>query len=368
MKAHEDLYLSGVAAFALRHSKAIVVVIVGLCAWGTGSIFTLPSGIYPDVAFPRIVVIAERGEDSVENMMIGVTRPMEEAVNAVPGLVRVRSKTIRGGCEMSLDFSPKTDMREALSQTRARIASLLPELPTGISTTIEQQTPSVFPVISFNVRLDAAKARGLIRDGADLDQWVKNDLKPRLSRLPDVFLVTVQGAEIRQIVVEPDPLRLAETQLSLLDLIKIIQESNQVNAVGRLERDYKQFQVLASHELRSIEEVAALPIVTRSGKTIHLQDVARVYAGLADRTSVVTGNGQDAVVVSLFMRFEGKVTALSDRVSETIREITGKLPPGVSITPVYNQADLVRESLGGVRDAIIVGMIFAIAVLWIFLG
>jgi len=368
MKPHEDLYLSGVAAFALRHSKAIVVVIVGLCAWGIGSIFTLPSGIYPDVAFPRIVVIAERGEDSVENMMIGVTRPMEEAVNAVPGLVRVRSKTIRGGCEMSLDFSPKTDMQEALSQTRARIASLLPELPTGISTTIEQQTPSVFPVISFNVSLDAAKARGLIRDGADLDQWVKNDLKPRLSRLPDVFLVTVQGAEIRQIVVEPDPLRLAETQLSLLDLIKIIQESNQVNAVGRLERDYKQFQVLASHELRRTEEIAALPIITRSGKTIHLQDVARVYAGLADRTSVVTGNGQDAVVVSLFMRFEGKVTALSDRVSETIREITGKLPPGVSITPVYNQADLVRESLGGVRDAIIVGMILAIAVLWIFLG
>ena len=219
MKNHDDFYLSGVAGFALRHAKAIVVVIVGFCAWGIGSIFTLPSGIYPDVAFPRIVVIAERGEDSVENMMIGVTRPMEEAVNAVPGLVRVRSKTIRGGCEMSLDFSPKTDMREALSQTRARIASLLPELPTGISTTIEQQTPSVFPVISFNVSLDAAKARGLIRDGADLDQWVKNDLKPRLSRLPDEFHVTVQGAEIRQIVVEPDPLRLAETQLSLLDLI-----------------------------------------------------------------------------------------------------------------------------------------------------
>jgi len=368
MKTHEDLYLSGVAAFALRHSKAIVVVIVGLCAWGIGSIFTLPSGIYPDVAFPRIVVIAERGEDSVENMMIGVTRPMEEAVNAVPGLVRVRSKTIRGGCEMSLDFSPKTDMREALSQTRARIASLLPELPTGISTTIEQQTPSVFPVISFNVSLDPAKARGLIRDGADLDQWVKNDLKPRLSRLPDVFLVTVQGAEIRQIVVEPDPLRLAETHLSLLDLIKIIQESNQVNAVGRLERDYKQFQVLASHELRSTGEIAALPIATRSGKTIHLRDVARVYIGLADRTAVVTGNEQDAVVVSLFMRFEGKVTDLSDRVWETIREITPKLPPGVSITPVYNQAELVHESLGGVRDAIIVGMILAIAVLWIFLG
>jgi CzcA family heavy metal efflux pump len=368
VNTNESFHLSGIAALALRHSKGILIMILGLLAWGISSIFILPSGIYPDVAFPRIVVIAERGEDSVENMMIGVTKPMEEAVNAVPGLVRVRSRTIRGACEMSLDFSPKTDMREALSQTRARIASLLPELPAGISTTIEQQTPSVFPVISFNVSLDSAKARGLIRDGADLDQWVKNDLKPRLSRLPDVFLVTVQGAEIRQIVVEPDPLRLTETHISLLELIKIIQESNAVIAVGRLEKDYNQFQVLASHELKSIDEIAALPIAARSGNTIHLRDVARVYIGLADKTAVVTGNGQDAVVVSLFMRFEGKITALSDNVSETIREITPKLPPGVSITPVYDQAELVRKSLSGVRDAIILGIILAIIVLWIFLG
>jgi CzcA family heavy metal efflux pump len=368
MSNSESSRLTGIAGFALRHSKAIVVIILGLCAWGVASIFILPSGIYPDVAFPRIVVIAERGEDSVENMMIGVTRPMEEVVNAVPGLVRVRSTTIRGACEMSLDFSEKTDMREALSQTRARIASLLPELPAGIETTIEQQTPSVFPCLSFNVSLDPNQARGLIRDGADLDQWVKNDLKPRLSRLQDVFLVTVQGAEIRQIVVEPNPLRLAETHLSLLDLIKILEESNEVIAVGRLEKDYKQFQLLASNELQNIDDIAALPLDTRSGKTIHLRDVADVYIGLADKTAVVTGNGKDAVVVSLFMRFEGKITDLSDRVVKTIEEITPKLPPGVSITPVYNQAELVRESLSGVRDAILIGMILAIVVLWIFLG
>jgi CzcA family heavy metal efflux pump len=269
---------------------------------------------------------------------------------------------------MSLDFSEKTDMREALSQTRARIASLLPELPEGINTTIEQQTPSVFPVMSFNVSLDQTKAKGLIRDGADLDQWVKNDLKPRLSRLQDVFLVTVQGADIRQIIVEPNPLRLAETHLTLPDLIKTLQESNEVIAVGRLEKDYKQYQLLASYELKNIDDIAALPVVTQSGKTIHMRDVAKVYIGLADKTAVVTGNGQNAVVVSLFMRFEGKITAMSDRVLKTIEEISPKLPPGVSITPVYNQAELVRESLSGVRDAIILGMILAIIVLWLFLG
>lgn len=359
---------NGIAAFAIHHQKAFIVFIIGLCLWGIAALFTLPSGIYPDVAFPRIVVIAERGEDSVENMMIGVTRPFEEAVNAVQGLSRVRSKTIRGACELSLDFVPNTDMREALSQTRARIASLLPQLPAGINTTIEQQTPSVFPVISFNVSLNPAAARGLIRDGADLDQWVKNDLKPRLSRLRDVFLVTVQAAEIRQIVVEPDPGRLAETHLTLPDLTRIIKESNQTGAVGRLEKDYKQFQLLAAHELRSIDDIAALPVAAKQGKTVYLRDIARVYPGLADRTAAVTGNGRDSVVVSLFMRFEGKVTDLSDRVTQAIREITPILPPGVAITPVYDQANLVRESLNGVGDAILIGIFLSVAVLWIFLG
>ena len=368
MRDQDSPLSRGIAAFAIHHQKAFIVFIIGLCIWGITAIFMLPSGIYPDVAFPRIAVIAERGEESVENMMIAITRPLEEAVNAVQGLSRVRSKTIRGACELSLDFVPNTDMREALSQTRARIASLLPQLPPGINTTIEQQTPSVFPVISFNVSLNPEEARGLIRDGADLDQWVKNDLKPRLSRLRDVFLVTVQGAEIRQIVVEPDPQRLAETHLSLPDISRIIKESNQVSAVGRLEKDYKQFQLLASHELRSIDDIKALPVISKQGKTVYLQDIAKVYPGLADRTAAVTGNGQDSVVVSLFMRFEGKVTDLSLRVTGAIREITPILPPGVSITPVYDQANLVRESLNGVGDAILIGIFLSVAVLWVFLG
>lgn len=360
--------LSGVAAFALEHRKAILLLTLGLCVWGIAAIFILPSGIYPDVAFPRIVVIAERGEDSVENMLVGVTRPIEETVNAVPGLQRVRSKTVRGGSELSLDFSPRTDMREALSQTRARVASLLPELPPGLTTTIEQQTPSVFPVISFNVSLNPDEAHGLVRNGADLALWAENELKPRLSRLPDVFLVNVQGSDQSQIVIEPDPRRLAETHLTLDDLTQIVQASNSIEAVGILEKDYRQYQLLASHELQTIDQIEAIPVVTRSGKTIHIRDVAKVYRGLADRTSVVTGSLQDSVVVSLFMRFNGKVTELSDNVKKTIEEISPKLPPGVMITPVYDQADLVRDSLGGVRDAILVGMALAILVLWIFLG
>jgi CzcA family heavy metal efflux pump len=363
-----NLRPKSIADYSLHHKKAIILTFILLCLVGFYAIYILPSGIYPDVAFPRIVVIAERGEDSVENMLIGVTKPLEEAINAVPGLTRVRSKTVRGGTEMSLDFAENTDMTEALSQTRARISALLPDLPSAITTTIEQQMPSVFPVISFNVTLDASKATGIIRDGADLKLWAEIELKPRLSRLTYVYMVNVQGSEESQIIVEPDPRRLAESNLNIVDLTNSIGEANVIGAVGVLEKDYKQYQLLASNELQSIENINSLPVVTRSGKTIHVSDVAKVYRGLADQNTKVTGNLKDAVVVSLFMRFNGKVTSLSDLVNETVKGVTPNLPPGVSITPVYDQADLVRASLGGVRDAIIIGMILAILVLWIFLN
>jgi CzcA family heavy metal efflux pump len=352
----------------MHHSRALALVVLGICLWGVVALIQLPSGIYPDVAFPRIVIIAERGEEAADNMMVAVTRPLEEAVGAVQGLRRVRSKTIRGASEISLDFAPSTDMQEALSQTRARVNAALMGLSPPVSAIVERQTPSVFPVISFNVTLDPAVGDGTIKDGADLLNWARLAVKPRLARLPDVFQVSVQGADERQIQVLADPARLAAGGLTLDDLEKALEQANQVGAVGIIEKDYKQYQVLASSRLKSAGQIADLPLTTRQNQTIHLRDVAQVKPGLADRTSVVTGNGRDSVVVSIFMRYGGKVTELSDNVKATLAELKESLPAGVVMLPVYDQADLVRDSISGVRDAILIGMLLTVVVLWAFLS
>jgi len=372
MKTNEPSFKPGPltpAAFSLHHSRAVMLFVAVFCVWGLVALYTLPSGIYPNVHFPRIVVIAERGEDSVENMMVAVTRPIENAVNAVDGLSRVRSKTLRGASELSLDFLPQTDMREALAQTRARVAAAMSLLTPPVDLTIEQQTPSVFPVISFNVSLDHKGGAGGLRDGADLMDWTNLEIKPLISRLPDVFRVTVQGSDVRQIVVEADPARLASTGLTLDDLSKAISESNEIAAVGVLEKNYKQFQILASSAIKQPGDLEQVAIATKSGQTVLLGDVARVSMGIADRTAIVTGNGKDSVVVSVFMRYAGKITQLSDNLKKTLAELAPSLPQqGVSITPVYDQAELVRASMGGVRDAILIGISLTVLVLWLFLS
>ncbi len=358
----------GVAGFALRQRRAIGLAAIGLCAWGAAALASLSSGIYPDLVFPRIVVVAERGEDAVDNLLVGVTRPLEAAVGGVPGVARVRSKTIRGACEMSIELAPGVPANEALAQTRAAVSSLLPSLPAGVRTTVELQTPSIFPVISFNVALDPKAVHGTIADVAELEAWTLAEVRARLSRIDDVFRVTVQGSDERAIVLEVDPARLAATHLSLSDAVRAMKDAQAIEAVGILERDHRRFQVLATSDPRTPEEFEALPLVLRDGTPLRLGDVARARKGTLDRTRIVTGDGADAVVVSVFMRAAGDVVALSDHVWETLRDVTRDAPAGVRIAPVYDQADLVRDALASIREAIGIGMVLAIAVLWAFLA
>src|SRR5436190_23268673 len=109
----------------------------------------MPSSVYPEVTFPRIAVVAKVPDRDVATMDVKVTRPLEEAVTGVIGVAQVRSKTIRGGSELSLDFNPGTDMRRAEQLTWNRIGARRSELPANTELTVEQLTPSIFPILSL---------------------------------------------------------------------------------------------------------------------------------------------------------------------------------------------------------------------------
>ena len=175
----------------------IVLATLLLAVFGFISMLRMPSGIYPEVAFPRITVIAQTPGLAVTTVEVAVTRPIEEAVGTVLGVRQVRSKTVRGASQVDIDFTPGTEMVQALNDVRAKIADINAQFPAGTSTLIERQTPSVFPIISFVVTGG--------RDPSALHDYAYYDLRPRISRIDDVSYVTVQGGDIREIVVEVDP-------------------------------------------------------------------------------------------------------------------------------------------------------------------
>src|SRR5262249_27392661 len=131
--------------------RFIYLAVTLLTAAGIWAAFQLPSAIYPELTFSRITVVAEGTSLGARQQLFSVTRPIEEAVSIVPGVTRVQSRSIRGASEINITFSPSTDLIFALQQVQARVNQIRADLPSGMDIEIERLTPSLFPILSYNL-------------------------------------------------------------------------------------------------------------------------------------------------------------------------------------------------------------------------
>ncbi|MHB1034277.1 MAG: efflux RND transporter permease subunit [Pirellulales bacterium] len=346
-------------AWARPYFGLIVLTTILLTVAGVVSMLRMPSGIYPEVAFPRISVIAQTPGLAVKDVEVGVTRPIEEAVSVVLGVIRVRSKTVRGASELSIDFNPATDMVQALNDVRARMAEVGSQLPPDTSTITERQTPSVFPIISFVVTGG--------RDPSALHDYAYYDLRPRISRINDVSYVTVQGGDIREILVEVQPERLVAVGLSISDIADRLGKEHRLKAVGRIDPGTLQYQILTSSQAKNPLDLENRVIATKNGQPIRLGDLGRVTISHEDRTMAIRANGHDAVALTVFRRLGGNALAVSHDLTGVLDDARKSAPPGVQIVPVYDQGLLVRTAIDNVRDAILIGGAFSVLILLMFL-
>jgi CzcA family heavy metal efflux pump len=334
--------------------RFVYLLVALLSAGGIYAALNLPSAIYPELAFPRVLVVAQGSSLGARQMLFTVTRPIEEAVSIVPGLTRVRSRTIRGGSEISITFSDNTDMTYALQQVQARVNQVRTSLPPGIGIEVERMTPSLFPILSYNLEGG---------DPATLYDIARYQLKPLISRVPGVGRVDVQGSDVREIEVIADPARLAAQRLTYDDLANAIKEATGVSAVGRLPQDYKQYLIVAAQEARTPEDIAA--IVVAHG--LRVRDVATVTLGTEDHVRIIAGDGKPAALLNITRQPGGNTLAIVDSVASLARSVSKTLPPGVKLKAVYDQGALVRDAMKSVRDAMIIGAILAVIILLLFL-
>jgi CzcA family heavy metal efflux pump len=274
-------------------------------------------------------------------------------------VVRVRSKSVRGAAELSIDFAPDTDMIQALNDVRARMAEVGAQLPPGTTTITERQTPSVFPIISFVVTGG--------RDPSALHDYAYFDLRPRISRIPDVSYVTVQGGDVREILVEVEPQALAASNLSIADVADRLNKEHRLKAVGRLDRGPLQYQVLADTLAVDPLDLENIVIADKNGQPIRVRDLGRVAIGHEDRMMAIRSNGEDAVALTVFRRLGGNALAVSRELSVVLADAAKTAPPGVNIKPVYDQGLLVRTAIANVRDAIVIGGAMSVVILFLFL-
>src|SRR2546423_10769887 len=196
--------------FCRRNSRAVFLISAALTLAGLVSLFRLPSNIYPELNFPRIVVLVRAGDLSPDAMLLTVTRPIEEQVSTVLGARRVRSRTIRGGSEISVFFSDTMDMQQALQLVQGRVNEVRGSLPIDTEIQVERLTPTVWPILSLVLN-------GNVPD-ADLRDFAVYNLRPAFSRVPGVARVEVDATDTREISVVIDPQKALAHHLTLPEI------------------------------------------------------------------------------------------------------------------------------------------------------
>lgn len=349
------------ARLVTNQSRAVIVLVGLLCAAGIYAAWQLPIAIFPQTNFPRIAIIVDNGVVPAPQTLVSVTRPIEEAMNGIPGIVRIKSKTSRGAAEVNLFFDWNVDVLQSLQLVQARLSQLSSALPATASIQqVERLTFAVFPVTGYSLTSDT-------RDPASLRDLATYVVKPRLARLPGVAGVTVAGGQVREYHVTIDPKRLNAHNVSVQQVAEAVRNSNIIASAGLIEENHQLELALVSGQAKKPEELQGIVVATVNGAPVTLADVATIGTGYEPQYIIVTADGRPAVVLSVTRQPDANTVSVVDEVKAEFVAMRSQLPKDVRVAPFYDESLFVRDAMNSVRDAILIGLLLSIVILYAFL-
>jgi CzcA family heavy metal efflux pump len=344
-----------------RLSRPVLFLTISLALVGGYLAFSIPISVFPNTDFPRIVVGVDNGVMPIDQMLVTITRPIEEAVNSVPGLQKVTSITSRGSAEVDLFFDWKSDMILTLQRVDAVVARLQADLPPTAKVETHRLTFAVFPIIGYSLTSDTVPPNRL---------WeiATYDLKPRLNRLDGVATVIIQGGRVPEFQVTPDPARLLAAGITVPDILDAIKRTNLIDSPGLIEHSHQLVLGLISGQVRTPEQIGQIVVKSSpTGIPIRLGDIAKIAPSVAPVYTMVTANGKPAVLLNVDRQPESNTLDVANEVHALIQQLTPGLPPGVHLEPFYDQSTIVHDSIASVRDAVLIGILLSSVILVLFL-
>jgi CzcA family heavy metal efflux pump len=344
-----------------RHAKSILFLVITLAAVGAYMAFTIPIAVFPSTDFPRIVIGIDNGVMPIDQMMVTITRPVEEAVNSVPGLQNVRSVTSRGSAEVDLFFDWNVDMFQTLQLVDSALGRIQGTLPPTAKIDSHRLTFASFPILGYSLTSSTVSQ-------TDLWQLATYEIKPRLNRLDGVSTVVVQGGQVPEFHIVPDGAALERAGITVSDLLEAVRKTNLIDSPGLLEQNHQLYLSLVSGQVRDPAELAGIVVkTTAAGVPIRVGDVAKVEAGIEPVYTIVNANGQPAILLNINRQPASNTVRVAGEVHAQIDNIRRSLPVGVELRPFYDQSEIVSASIKSVRDAILIGLILASILMVVFL-
>ena len=344
-----------------RYAKSIVFLVLILVIAGAYLAFTIPIAVFPTTNFPRVLIGVDNGVMPIDQMMVTVTRPIEEAVNSVPGLQQVRSITSRGSAEIDLFFDWQVDMVTTLQLVDAALSNVRTTLPPGAVIRTHRLTFASFPIIGYSLTSDTVPQ-------TQLWTMATYDLKPRLNRLDGVATVLVQGGQEPEFHITPDPAKLLAANVTVSDILDAVKRTNLIDSPGLMEQNHRLYLGLVDAQVRDPQQIGQIVVKsTQTGVPVKITDVAVVSPAVKPVYTIVTANGKPAVLLSVNRQPDSNTVAVANEVHDEVDRIRQSLPPGIHLEPFYDQSGLVVDSIHSVRDAILIGVVLASLIMVLFL-
>ncbi|HLQ67832.1 MAG TPA: efflux RND transporter permease subunit [Candidatus Limnocylindrales bacterium] len=340
--------------------RALVLILASLVVLSVFAVRQLPTSILPEVTFPRIKLVADSGELPSDAMLRTVTRPLEESLRRVPGVVEIRSVTSRGSTEINLDCRWNSDMNLTLQRVQAQMEGARPQLPPGTTMDARLMSPTLFPVLGFSLTSDRVSP-ALLRDAAALV------VKPELSRLPGVAEVILQGGHKLEARVTLDPTALEARGLTASGVAEAIRRSAVLQPVGLLESNGQLYLGLSDGRPSDLAALGSFPVPLPSGPPVALAHLGTITLEEAPEFVRYQARNRQAVLLNVLRQSSASAIALSRSAHRWFADHARQLPPGTVVETFYDQSDLVRASVSSVRDSLVVGAILAFIVVILFL-
>lgn len=341
-----------------RNTILALFAVLALSVLGVILAHSIPNAVFPEFVFHRAIILANSSELPPKQMLVAVTRPLEEAAYNVVGTKLVRSTTSRGSAEIDVTFAENTNPVTTYSLLGAALAEARNRLPPGTTVATRLMTTGTFPIFDMSL---SSKVRNL----AELTDIADFDLIPSLRRIQGVFRVQALGAKYREYVVRLNPAQMLAHRLTPEQVVAGLKAANVISSAGRIIDEHRMMLTVVSGGLHGREQLLGVPLATVNGHPVYVRDVASVKTGIKEDYIRTTCEHGPAVLVGVSRTPTGDTELIAARAYGIINKFRRKYPD-VHFTVSYNQAALVAESVQSVRDAILLGLLLSVAVVFVF--
>lgn len=355
--------LNKIIQYSLHNRLLVMIAAIALLIWGSITASNMEVDVFPDLNAPTVVVMTEAQGMAPEEVERLVTFPVETAVNGATDVRRVRSSSTTGFSVVWVEFEWGTNIYTARQIVSEKLATLGDALPSNVGQPTLGPQSSILGEMMI-IGLTAEKTS--LQDLRTIADWT---IRPRLLSTGGVAQIAVIGGDIKEYQILLDPARMKHYNISLDEVLPVVQDMNQ-NATGGILYEYgNEYIIQGVMSTTHTDELGKAVIKTINDLPVTLADIADVHIGAkTPKLGLASEKGQPAVLITVTKQPGTNTLELTDKLDASIQELQKTLPADVTVsTDIFRQSRFINSSISNIQKALFEGAIFVIVVLFFFL-